>query len=210
MGMALRYYLSLVVFVAFAIKDCSTQIISKELRLGYCYATFEKMGDYVFYNDAFMAVDDTYYPAANQETLEIVVEPAQEVWEKRKIRLDCDLPDPEDCYALCLRTIPPVTLMMVTDTLQVSFVKLEQNQWTEKEKIEWVEVPCGEMITQNMIIKICQRLKEEGYYSGMCIRNFTAKIKEALLRFQTDYHLPIGLIDDEALDILGIPMTISE
>jgi hypothetical protein len=69
---------------------------------------------------------------------------------------------------------------------------------------EWREVLCGERITGYTIGQIQRALKERGYYQGPIDNQMGGKTKTSLTKFQQDRGLPVGNLDFETLNALGI------
>ena len=95
-------------------------------------------------------------------------------------------PKPGACYAKCL--IP-----------DKSDESNSEEKWTE-----WREVVCGNNITKGLIKNIQNALREKGYDPGEENKSFNAETKAALKIFQEDNRLPVGQLDFETLDSLGI------
>jgi hypothetical protein len=69
---------------------------------------------------------------------------------------------------------------------------------------EWREVLCGNKITGYTIRQIQKSLKDRGYNPGPIDNVLGLKTKTALTKFQRDKGLPVGQLDLETLQALGI------
>ena len=69
---------------------------------------------------------------------------------------------------------------------------------------EWREVLCSENVTPNLILQIQRALKERGYDSGAVDGVLGSRTKSAMIQFQNDKGLPIGQMDMQTLQQLGV------
>lgn len=70
---------------------------------------------------------------------------------------------------------------------------------------EWKEVVCSTAPGYSQLpTKVHDALIREGYELGTLKKTFDSKIKAALIDFQKDNGLPIGQLDVETLDALGV------
>lgn len=69
---------------------------------------------------------------------------------------------------------------------------------------EWREVLCQQAITDTKIQQIQTALKAEGYDPGPIDNQMGSKTKEALQKFQVDKGLPVGNLNMETLNALGV------
>ena len=68
----------------------------------------------------------------------------------------------------------------------------------------WKEVLCQNQINSNIILAIQRALKNRNYEVGNVDHILGAKTKAALTQFQRDNGLPIGQLDIETLNLLGV------
>ncbi len=141
---------------------------------------------------------------------EIIVKPSSTKWIKKKANNNCLSPDPDDCLVWCLVEEKPIvrTVLVLSDTTQSQNYKIEK---IEKEvnriqgrSFEWREVACEEDITPYVIGEIQNALKLNQYYGGEISNKLDGPTKEALTNFQDNNNLPIGQLDLETLDALGV------
>lgn len=69
---------------------------------------------------------------------------------------------------------------------------------------EWKEVLCEPLVTDNKISEIQNALKREGYDPGAIDNQMGGKTKQALIKFQQDKGLPVGNLNLETLEALGV------
>ncbi len=155
----------------------------------------------------------------NEEDVEviakqIVIQPAQTKWVKKKADRNCLSNDPDDCLVWCLVEEKPKvrTVYVLADTTQSKNYKVEK---IEKEvnrikgrSFEWKEVACEEDLTPAVIGEIQRALYANRYYEGETSSEFDSATKNALINFQEDSNLPIGQLDFETLDALGVVVNI--
>jgi len=128
-------------------------------------------------------------------------------WVKKKTD-NCLSSDPEDCYVLCLTSVPTkvsrVYSKVVNQTIGSSVKKIiiqEQLDYeTNEVDIEWREVVCeaSEIKYQE---DLEAGLRGLGYEIDSDNR---ASFKKALLTYQLQNRLPIGNLDVETVQSLGI------
>ena len=68
----------------------------------------------------------------------------------------------------------------------------------------WKEVLCEQDVTTNRITQIQNALKREGYDPGPVDNTLGPKTKEALIKFQQDKGLPVGNLNMETMNALGV------
>lgn len=68
----------------------------------------------------------------------------------------------------------------------------------------WKEVLCEQDVTSNRIMQIQNALKREGYDPGPADNSLGPKTKEALIKFQQDKGLPVGNLNMETMNALGV------
>lgn len=91
-------------------------------------------------------------------------------------------------------------------------VEIPETYRTEQDRVivkkggyqAWREVLCGDQITSQRIISIQQALKARGYDPGPLDDVFGAQTKAALITYQRDNGLPVGNLNLETLEHLGV------
>lgn len=144
------------------------------------------------------------------KTIDLELQPASTKWVKKKADKNCVSPDPNDCLVWCLVQVPAVTesVTILADTTQsenyqmTSFPTKELSQ--EGGFTEWRQVVCVKDITPQLVNQIQSYLKEEEYYSGTSTSKLDRDTKTALSNFQKENNLPLGNLDFETLDFMGI------
>lgn len=69
---------------------------------------------------------------------------------------------------------------------------------------EWYEVLCEDEIDERLNSRLCQELSLRGYHPDSEAEYPNGQTKEALIKFQKDNGLPIGQMDFETLEALGL------
>ena len=88
------------------------------------------------------------------------------------------------------------------DVVYEQYAVLEEQ--TASSFTEWREIVCGSDVTPLLLNDIWWALRERGYDPGPQDAMMNKRIKQALIAFQRSVDLPIGQIDFETLDALGI------
>lgn len=141
---------------------------------------------------------------------EIEIEPKTTKWVKKKADKNCISNNPNDCLVWCLIEVPAITkeLKILVDTTQSLNYELQSIDYkhivSKGGFMEWKEVLCKKNISKQIIGQIQNSLKENGYFRGTESFELDRKTKNSLAKFQEDNKLPIGHLDYETLDILGI------
>jgi len=78
------------------------------------------------------------------------------------------------------------------------------NEGEDKKFTEWRDVLCPGQVTQHIVHQVQNALRTEGYYEGTNSSTMDKEVKDALVKFQKDNGLPMGSLDFDTLDILGI------
>lgn len=144
------------------------------------------------------------------DTIEWESAPARTEWQKKKADKNCLSDDPEDCLVWCLVNIPAdmETLVIVIDTTQTDnyeMVEVDRKELAEAGAYtEWKEVLCENQITPSIVTKIQEELYSRGYYSSSISGKYENTTRNALIDFQKANALPIGQLDFESLDALGV------
>jgi len=186
------------------------QIYSGKKSKDKCYAkclisdtSKDLVAEYPIYNG-----DD--FTSEFIEEIEIEIIPAHTEWAKRLADKNCYSSNPNDCMVWCLVEVPAETieLVIVTDTHQMKEFVLESVTIAEIEDegiLEKKEVICEDDITPKFMKLLKESLVNWGYETGLTDRyKIGDKTKKSLIQFQRDNELPIGQLDLETLDLLGV------
>ncbi len=148
------------------------------------------------------------------ETREIILKPASSKWEKKKSDRNCLSADPNDCLVWCKVNIPAETKIykVLIDTSQSQNFYMEDIKHQVLTKKggyrEWKEVICTNQVTDKVYAQIRNSLTQNGYYKEEAEssknNSFPPELKSALIAFQKENQLPIGELDHETLDALGV------
>lgn len=140
----------------------------------------------------------------------IAIKPATKKWEKKK-NDDCKSADPNDCLVWCLIDIPEITedYYLVIDTSIVKEYTVEKVNYAERVRTggftEWREVVCAVDVTKRFYLNVQMALIEKGYGESVVPDGKISKsTKEALVRCQKENSLPVGSLDIETLQFLGV------
>lgn len=75
---------------------------------------------------------------------------------------------------------------------------------TEKGRFVWQEVNCDEEVDFELIFKVQQLLQQKGYYNGVPEGRLNTRTKAAITAYQLAMDFPIGNLDKQTLESLGI------
>ena len=129
---------------------------------------------------------------------------------KKKSNKNCFSDDPNDCLVWCLVEIPAEyeEYKIVKDTSQTSDYELVEVQEKSLARVggftEWRTVLCKAQITNAMVNDIQMALKNQELFSSDITGNICPNTKSALTKFQKRNKLPVGQLDFETLDALGV------
>ncbi len=120
-------------------------------------------------------------------------------------------PGKNNCHVWCLEESPQSSsiIKVLKDTTQVNNYEIwrtarityKRNAFTK-----WREVICNQAITISIINEVQSILRKFGYFKGGNTNNPVLDIeaKKSLVRFQKENYLPVGQLDVETLNLLGI------
>ncbi len=140
---------------------------------------------------------------------EIILKPANSTWVKKRIE-GCVSSNPFECEVACLVETPAITkkfkvLIDSTQSKNFEMQKVMQEVLTEKGGYtEWRQVVCANDRTPKFIGELQLLLVAKKYYTGPITNIMDTNTNTALIQFQRDNDLPIGQLDFETLDMLGI------
>ena len=191
--------------------DRSTVLGPPNPKPGSCYAK-SLMPDQTSTNSQYLAVytGDEAFEDVEIETREIVIKPASKKWEKKQVDRNCLSADPNDCLVWCMVDVPAQTetYKVLIDTTQSSNYKMtaiHQEELVSKGGYtEWKEVLCQNKVTKGLLSKLQSTLKDQQFYDAEITSSFDSKTRAALTKYQRANSLPVGQLDFETLDALGI------
>lgn len=194
-----------------------TQIneLPRKSKKGLCYEklhrpsepeTWQEYHDYPIYTG--MVSDGIDF-----DTVQLIISPRYVTYETRRIDDNCESPDPKDCLVICAVEYPEVReeVIFMTDTTQSGDFIWETFEVTRRNNknapAQWIYVLCGQKLPDKYKLKlfdICTKLKNEGYFSGeFPTKKLTAKLKYAILKYQSDNYIPGERINIETLNVLA-------
>jgi len=190
--------------------QCSS---SKDIQFkdGECYAKCIVPDDiFVNYEEYVVYTGNELEEDVDIEVLEIVLQEKSEKWVKKMMDKNCLSADPNDCIVWCLVKIPEKkeVLTILKDTTQsenYTLKRIEKKVVRERGGYtEWKQVLCAKDITKPIIGQIQNVLRDKGYYEKINSYKMDSKTKKALTNFQKENVLPVGQLDFETLDVLGV------
>ena len=164
----------------------------------------------IYYEELFMFTGNIDNTDAAIETIQYQVTEPSTKWVKKKADKNCLSDDPEDCLVWCLVEVPAEyeSITVVTDTTttrEFQVVDIEKERLVmEGGYTEWREVICEKDIDHFLVEAVQTALQERGFYNGTIGGKMNNRVKEALVAFQTSNGHPVGQLDVETLDGLGI------
>jgi len=178
---------------------------------GACYAKC-LIPDQVSTDEQFIAVytGDEAFEEVDLETKTMIIKPASQKWGKKKADRNCLSEDPNDCLVWCLVDVPAETetYKILKDTTQspnYTMTSVQQEKLLAKGGFtEWKEVLCPKQITKSLISQIQTALMNQAFYKEALTSSFDTKTKAALSDFQRANNLPVGQLDLETMDALGV------
>jgi len=147
------------------------------------------------------------------ERQDFVVKQASSEWVKKKADKNCLSADPNDCLVWCRVETPMIKkeLLIVTDTFLVKEFQIHPfTEYLIEKKggtTEWRDVICDNQVNSNLVENIIYELISKGYLPEDYVPSsltFNPPLKKALVLFQKENNLPIGSLDLETLDVLGV------
>lgn len=200
------FYLPLIIL-------CSQCSSSKNIQFedGKCFAKCIIPDDiFVNYDEYAEFTGNVNEEDVELEVIEIVIQEKSTKWVKKKADRNCLSADPNDCLVWCLEDIPEKKeiFTILKDTTQSDnyvLKRIEKNVIREKRGYtEWKQVICEKDVTKLIIGQIQGALKEKGYFDKIINHKLDSKTRSAITDFQKENYLPIGQLDFETLDVLGV------
>ena len=176
-----------------------------------CYAKCKLPEKREVYQESYIAfTGDTLTEKVDYETIQVELKPkGSAVWKQKKVDENCASFNPDDCLIWCWIEDPAqvIKITILNDTIQsknFKIVKLNKMKIIEGGTTDWKEVLCPKDITPNLIADLQEKLIAKGYDTGEKTTKINKQLKQALIKFQKENGLPIGLLNIETLEALGI------
>lgn len=151
---------------------------------------------------------DMSLPGVKTEVVELA--PSTTRWVKKRADKNCLSADPNDCLVWCLQEIPAErdTLVTVTDTMLVKEFRTEilETKFLDEPGgfTAWQEVICDKDLTSRFILDLREALVNQGYQVEMGKDKIDGGLKKVIKEYQVENYLPIGQLDIQTLDMLGV------
>lgn len=141
--------------------------------------------------------------------IEHEISPASTKWVKKKADRNCISADPNDCLVWCLVEVPAQVEKhkILIDTTESKNFEIRQLEYKAVEKrgyLEWRTVLCEQEVSENIVHQIQDKLRAADYYNKNNSSSLNKSILKALKSFQKDNGLPVGHLDQETLQHLGL------
>ena len=150
----------------------------------------------------------------DQEGIEfqkVVTQTASTKWVKKKADKNCLSANPDDCLVWCLVDVKEefVEFYEVIDTHTIKDfapLRIEMGELAEQGGLtEWRAVVCDNQFNDEMKEDIQLALIELGYLEETnSEEKYNPEVKSSLINFQKANELPVGQLDFETLDALGV------
>lgn len=180
---------------------------------GKCYSKCLILDKYKRYSKEYVIfTGDELIEKVDIEIREIELSRKVATWVKKKADRNCFSENPDDCMVWCLIETPALTkeIKILKDTSQSSNYKIEKIEIEELvEKGNYTEyklILCKQEITKSIIEDIQNALRIKGYFDGANSFEFDNRTRQSLVDFQRDNFLPVGNMNLETLEFLGISL----
>lgn len=145
-------------------------------------------------------------------TKRIVIKATATEWVKKKADRNCLSENPDDCLVWSLIETPGEYLIeKIPDDPTVagdlSYQPYQIKTLSEPEETDWKEVVCSHDITKDLVSAVQDSLTANGYHIDPIDNNantISSNIRVALVEYQKENQLPMGQLDMETLESLGI------
>lgn len=175
---------------------------------GSCFAKAKMPDRKVEVGDAlYLFTGDVNNTDVEIEEIEIVTQIAGTKWVKKKADKNCLSANPDDCLVWCLVDVPSESenYTVVVDTSATDqYEVFYRTEVVKGSPEEWIEVVCQEKITKDLISQLQSALFAMDLYVGSTNGVMDNRLMDALAKYQSLNQLPIGHLDFETLDSLGI------
>lgn len=180
---------------------------------GSCYAKClmpspDPLENYVAILPIYNGEPDDY--EVEVDTIEIVFEEGGTGWEKKKADRNCISVNPDDCMVWCLVETGRIAESYVvvkdtsaTDLFEMTKIYPEDNPQTGG-ITEWREIVCDKDLTSSLIEDVQIFLIEAKFLTGVSTGKFDYDTRGALIEYQKINGLPVGQVDFETLDSMGV------
>lgn len=214
-------YFTLLIFFTFTLTSCwrmGLSTVANDLnnrspkgmpsKPGACYAKAKMPDRAVEVGDAlYLFTGDVNNTDVEIEEIEIVTQIAGTKWVKKKADKNCLSANPDDCLVWCLVDVPSESenYTVVVDTSATDqYEVFYRTEVVKGSPEEWIEVVCEEKITKDLISQLQSALFAMDLYVGSTNGVMDNRLMDALAKYQSLNQLPIGHLDFETLDSLGI------
>lgn len=181
----------------------------------YCYAKCLMPNQYETEEIEYFEYTGNQFDADYIKKRKVITKPSSTRWEKKKADKNCLSANPEDCLTWCLEEIPEefesfyeVTDLSKTDEFNLRIVEVQYLKM-EGGFTEWRQVVCEKDLSSNLIKHVKEALVSFDYNIGIdaTILEFGSASKAALVKYQKANGLPIGNLDFNTLEHLGIDIS---
>ncbi len=178
-----------------------------------CYAKCLIPDQYEFFITPIFEYIGDDFESSNVEYGSILIEDASSKWVRKGVDKRCKSSNPEDCLVWCLveGEAEYYQFYEVLDTALTEDYKITEIESRELIShggyTEWKEVLCDNHITSEFYQDLQAALIDFGYISEIEKSDdpgFSPSVKAALVKFQKKNSLPVGQLDFETLDYLGV------
>jgi hypothetical protein len=208
----MRLYLLLFLFIQVFYLNAQISDVPTNPQPGKCYAkcnvnTYERSSRNAYSIPVFTGTDSK---GILLDTIELDVKPVDTKWVKKKMVEPSILTDKKTTIGHDMDAPNGIYyIVYVVDTLQTDEYSWENFDNDKKQitgnRIEWVEVLCGDKVTTELIGRIGAALIDKGYDLKKWRKGdiMIKDLKEALTKYQKDHNLPVGSLDFDTLESLG-------
>ncbi len=183
-------------------------ILPKNPEPGKCYEKIKAEDKYKSVTKEYLIYTGDVEKAPKGVTKMILeTTPATTKWVKKSSE-GCMSENPEDCMVWCAVDVPAQTetvLVLKDETQSDQFEQKSIKNYVLKKNArdDFIEVLCEKQITKNVITQIQRALKPKGFNAGNS-GNTDKQFYEGLVEFQNANNLPIGKLDIQTMELLGI------
>jgi hypothetical protein len=136
-----------------------------------------------------------YYPAVYKKVTKKVQKPSSET---KEVAVPAE-------YKITKKKVLVSAAREVKEELPPTYKKIMRKEILSKGgDVVWTEIICQKDLTKDKIMSVQQALKEAGYDAGTPDGAMGAQTKLALSKYQKDKGFPVGNLDIETLNALGI------